>query len=582
MNLPRLSPSETRRLITDTFLGYDHRAKLPEGAFYDMENLSGTQYPLLATRPRRGMLRRLTNPGGLLAKDGLLTVEDGTLCLDGTATPVTDLAPGEKQLVSMGAYVLIFPDKVYYNTAVPTDYGPIEADWQYRGTVRMSLCDRDGEPWEDPTVSDDEPENPRNAALWLDTSGGGRVLRQYSEAQCCWVELETAYTRLDFETRGELQDRFSRYDGVTVEGTGLAELDGEKLLYAVGGREEQDFLVLVGLLEGAGTLTDASLRIRRRLPEMDFVCQCQNRLWGCRWGSDESGRAVNEIYASALGDFKNFHQYLGLSTDSWTASVGSDGPFTGAISFLGHPCFFKEDRVHTVTVSPTGAHRLDETVCRGVQRGSHQSLCVVGETLYYKARGAVCAWQGGFPQPVSEALGELPYAKAVGGTVDGRYWLSMEQGGDWSLFCYDPALGLWHREDKLHALFFAALEDELYTVDADSGALLALKGSQGQPEAELHWMAETGILRYAGPDRQYLSHFDLTLQAEEGSLLEVWLRYDSRGDWERVAQVEPSGSGTLTLPVQPRRCDHLQVRLCGRGEMRLYAWSRVLETGSDR
>ncbi len=580
MHYPHLRPAPRKRLVTERFLGLDLRPGIPEGAFADMRNLSAADYPMLSSRPRRGLLRRIQNPGGLLGKDALLTVEDGALLINGLPTPLTGLAPGPKQLVSMGARVLIFPDKVYYNTADPADFGSLEADWSYTGTVEYTLCDRDGNPWPDPTVSESEPGAPENGALWLDLSGGEGVLRQYSAVQLTWVEITTVYTRLRFQSMGEIPRLFARYDGVRLTGAEEA-LCGDKLLYAVGGgEEEQDFIVLVGLIDAAFSRENQTVRLQRSLPDMDFVCECQNRLWGCRYGMAE-GRAVNEIYASALGDPKNFRQYLGLSTDAWAASLGSDGPFTGAVSYLGRPCFFKEDRVHLVTVSAAGAHRLDEMACRGVQRGSAGSLCLVGETLYYKARDTVCAWQGGFPADVGAALGPGPWQDAVGGVLDGRYVLSMHSPAGWALLVYDPALGLWHREDGLHAAAFAALEGELYAIDADTGDLLALKGSAGEREGAVSWMAQTGPLRYCLPDRQYLSHFDLTLWTEKGARVELWLRYDGAGDWERAGALEHTGAGTVTIPVRPRRCECAQLRLVGRGDARLYALTKVLEQGSD-
>ena len=313
---------------------------------------------------------------------------------------------------------------------------------------------------------------------------------------------------------------------------------------------------------------------------MDFVCQCQNRLWGCRYGLQE-GRVVNEIYASALGDFKNFRQFLGLATDSWTASVGSDGPWTGAVNYLGHPLFFKEERIHTVTVSPIGAHRLEETPCRGVQKGSHRSLCVLGESLYYKSRGDVCVWQGGFPQSISAPLGDVDYGDAVGGTIGGLYYLSMRSPEGWHLFTYDARRGLWYREDDFHAQGFAAAGGELYALEAGTGKLWALLGSRGEQEETLPWMAETGLLHYETADRKYLSRFNLSLQMEPGASLTIYLRYDSSGDWIESGTVRLAGTGTATVPIRPRRCDHLQMRLVGRGEAKVFALTKVLEIGSD-
>ena len=582
MLFPNLRPSKQRRVITDVFTGYDNRPRAADGAFSDTWNLSSRQYPLLCTRKLRGSLGTMEAPGGLLGKDALCRVEQGTLYVNDLATPVTGLHPGLKQMLSMGAYVLIFPDKVYYNTEDPTDYGCMEADLTLEGEIVYSLCDSEGKALGDPVAGETEPETPANAALWLDRSGTKAVLRQYSAAQECWVEVTSVYTRMTFPSLGQVPALFRRYDGVELSGAAAESLNGEKILYAVGGGEnENDFIVTAGLIE-QGFSREGSIRLRRRLPEMDFVCEAQNRIWGCRYGNDGE-KNINEIYASALGDFKNFRQYLGLSTDSWTASVGSDGQWTGAINYLGRPTFFKESCIHQVTISATGAHRLEETVCRGVQKGSAGSLQVVGESLYYKSGGAVCVWQGGFPQPISAALGEKTYDSAVGGGIDGLYYLSMRETGSgaWSLFCYDTERGIWYREDDLHALCFAAAGGELYAVNAETGELLALRGSVGTPESALHWRAETGLLDYRTPDRKYLSRYTLTLRMAAGSRLRLWLRYDSEGDWEKSGELELIGNGTAVIPVRPRRCDHLQMRIEGEGECRICALTRILETGGD-
>ena len=580
MDFPKLRPTAQSRLVTDVFSGYDHRLRLPDGAFHDTRNLSARHYPLLCTRPRRGLVATLPSPGGLLGKDALCCVSGGTLYVGELPTALTGLAPGEKQLVGMGAYVLVFPDKKYYNTEDPADFGSLEADFSLTGEIRYSLCDLDGTVLPDPILSASAPEDPANAQLWLDRSGSAPVLREYSAALGLWSERETVYTRLELTSQGEIPRLFRQYDGVTVEGAAAAELNGEKILYALGGGANQrDYLVLVGLIEAAFTQS-GTLRIRRRVPDMDFVCQCENRLWGCRYGL-ENGRVLNEIYASALGDFRNFRQYLGLATDSWTASVGSDGPWTGAVNYLGHPLFFKEERIHSVTVSPVGAHRLEETPCRGVQRGSHRSLCVLGESLYYKSRGDICVWQGGFPQSISAPLGEVDYADAVGGTIGGLYYLSMRSSEGWRLFTYDARRGLWYREDDFHAQGFAAAGGELYALEAGTGKLWALLGSRGVPEETLPWMAETGLLHYETADRKYLSRFTLSLQLEPGARVRIYLRYDSSGDWIESGTVQLSGAGTVTVPIRPRRCDHLQMRLVGQGEAKIFALTKVLELGSD-
>ena len=312
---------------------------------------------------------------------------------------------------------------------------------------------------------------------------------------------------------------------------------------------------------------------------MDFVIECKNRLWGCRYGMTE-GKNLNEIYCCALGDFKNWRQYMGLSTDSWTASVGSDGPWTGAVNFQGYPMFFKENRIHRVTVSASGAHQITETVCRGVQEGCDRSLQVVNETLLYKSRADICAYQGSFPESISDALGDVRYYDAAAGVLGERYYISMRDAQErWSLFVYDIRRNLWMREDEVRALGFASLGDELYCLTPD--ALFAMEGTVGTPEPYVSWEAETGMLYYQYPDRKYLSRFNLRLYMEEGAQLDVYLMYDSNGEWVRQGRVKMKGTRTVTLPVRPRRCDHLRMKLVGKGEVRLYSIAKILTTGSD-
>lgn len=576
---PYLTPTEQTRLTVESFGGYDHRPACPEGSFFEAQNLSSRHYPLLSTRPERGVVRELEAPGGLIGKDALAFVDNGTLYYNDLPTAVTGLTAGEKQLVGMGAYILIFPDKVYINTENLTEHGSMEAHYSCTGSVKYSLCTAEGTPVSDPARSDTEPENPENGMLWLD---GGGVLHSYSAALGLWTEDAGVFTKLELPTMGQIPALFSAFDGVTISGCSVESMNGEKLIYALGGGEEQqDYIVLVGIVDETQIQENASISISRTLPEMDFVCQCQNRLWGCRYGL-QGERLVNEIYCSALGDFRNFHQYLGLSTDSWTASLGSDGQFTGAASYLGSPCFFKEDRIHRVTVSAQGAHRVDETVCRGVQKGSGKSLCVVGESLFYKARNDVCVWQGGFPQSVSAPLGDAQYKNAVAGALGGRYYISMQDGeGNWSLFVYDSALGLWQREDNLHAACFTQCRGELYCVDAENKLLLAMSGREGAAEGSFEWMAQSGILRYFSPDRQYISRLSFTMSIESGAAAAVYLRYDGSGAWEKAGEISLCVPGTVTLPVRPRRCGYFQLRIAGRGQMRLYDMSRVMEQGSD-
>ena len=256
------------------------------------------------------------------------------------------------------------------------------------------------------------------------------------------------------------------------------------------------------------------------------------------------------------------------------------------MNYLGSPIFFKENRIHRVSVSAEGAHSVAETVCRGVQRGSAKSLAVVNETLFYKSPAEVCAWQGGFPRSVSAPLGAVSYHAAAGGVIGGKYYLSMlDEAGQSVLFVYDIERELWLREDELRVTDFARVGGELYAVS--DGELLALLGSTeldgSTREDTLAWSATTGIQAFRLPENKRVSRYNIRLSMAAGASLGVDVQYDSDGVWHSTGSVTASGAGTghFLFPVRPRRCDHLQLRLSGQGEMRLLSISRILETGSD-
>ena len=607
--LPMLAGGASQRIMTDVFAGYNHNLKIQDGEFYDTQNLTTAQFPMLASRHKRGVydgdfnsIYDFTMLQGIIAKEGLCWVDDGTLYINGHATGLTGLKATpqqgettveqpEIQLVSMGAYICVFPYKKYYNTmgsANPwesADYGDMEASWSYTGTVNYQMCHQDGTVINDSHVSktDTEPANPQNGDVWIDTTENtAKTWSSYTET---WTVIETVYTRVDFSSMGTIPAKFKAYDGVEISGLYNDDLNGSKIIYALGGSEgsgqndgDNDYIVLIGILDKKHTGSD-SVTIQRKVPKMDYVCEAQNRLWGCRYGNDGAGN-VNEIYCCALGDFKNWSQYLGLSTDSWRASCGSDGAWTGCVNYMGSPVFFKENRIHPVSISSIGAHQVGDLPARGVQEGSHRSLAVVNETLYYKSRSGVMAWQGGMPVDVGAALGNVPYYEATAGVFGSRYFVSMKTATNvWNLFVYDVKAGLWMREDNLHAEGFTAYGDELYARVGNSVVLL--NGTSGTPEAKVSWYAETGVLHYEWPDHKYVSRYNFRLKMEPGARLRFYVEYDSSGVWEFSGEVRVRNINSFVLPVRPRRCDHLRLKIAGEGEVRIFSMIRVLETGSD-
>lgn len=328
----------------------------------------------------------------------------------------------------------------------------------------------------------------------------------------------------------------------------------------------------------------AEITFSRKMPQMDFVIESQNRLWGCRYGEDDNGEFVNEIYCSKLGDEKNWEVYQGISTDSYRASVGSEGAWTGAVNYRGYPVFFKENHIHSV-LGNYPPYQISDTTARGIQKGSSESLAMVNEVLYYKSVHGICAYSGGLPADISSVLGGVHYKDAIACAYKGKYYICMKDtSGHPVFFAFDTVRGLWHKEDDFYAVQFAVADDDVYfikKVDDEyvSGSLL---GTGGEDNTPIEWYAETGILGLSMIDSKYISRINLRLMLPIGASMYVSIMYDSSGEWEQVGNIEGHSLLPFTLPIKPRRCDHFRLRLEGCGDMKLYGISKTIEQGSDR
>lgn len=563
MRYPTIPPRKVSSQVVEVFRGYNRNLKTKDGEFREMENLSSDAFPVLSPRRPRGLYRKTASPQGLIAKERLCYVDGGDFVIGDEVVPMGLSVAAEdcpKRLVSMGAYVVILPDKMYINTANPADFGAIEARFSGEN-VEFSLRGAEGEPLSWVTQA---PEDPTDGLLWMDAG----ELKRYASSEAAWLPVTDCRVRL---TAPGIGSGFAPGDMVTVSGD---PGNGNRLLEEA----EEDFVSYRGTLREQGT---GSVTLERLMPRMDFLIESGNRLWGCRYGVDEAGKPVNEILACKLGDFRNWNCFQGLATDSYRASCGSDGPFTGAAAHMGYPIFFKEGCLHKVYGTEPAAFQIQTTACRGVQPGCGESLAVVGETLMYKSRGGVCRYDGSLPQEVSKALGKERYAHAAAGAIGDKYYISMADGaGKWHLFVYDGGKRLWHREDALHVSRFCAWDGELYAIDADSRNILGLLGT-GEPEGKVSWMAETGELGMDPAARQYVSRLNLRLQLEPGAELECLVRYDGEPEWECLAQIYATGLRSLRIPLRLRRCDHLRLCLRGRGDMKLYSITKYMEEGSD-
>ena len=578
----------------DVFGGYNHNVRIQENEFYDMKNLTSDQTPVLAPRKGRGLYVNGSNVQGLIAKDSLCWIDGSEFVINEYRVDMglsTDPEMCPKQLISMGAYVIIMPDKKYFNTADFSDYGSIEAEYTTQTDVTFIPCRLDGTEMKPDYIQPTPPAEPANMALWMDTSATPHSLKQYSSSTNTWVGVETTYVKISCPGIGAA---FREYDGVKISGLAgqltadeegsevtnaqqLQALEGSHILYGCG----EDYILVIGILDTMTNITNA-VTVSRKMPAMDFIIENDNRLWGCRYGLNNDGEVVNELYSCKLGDFRNWNVFMGISTDSYVVSLGSDGQFTGAIALAGHPIFWKEGYLHNVFGQIPANFSVQTTACRGVQKGCSRSMAIVNEILYYKARHAVCAYDGSLPVEVSAVLGEERYEQAVAASHGNKYYISMRKTGTGEriLFVYDTAKGMWHIEDDLPARLFCSCRDELYCATEDN-RIIAMLGSGEQYEELVPWMFETGILGGSLPEKKYLVKLNIRLVLEAGSSINILAQYDSVGPWVNLGFITGTDLRSFTIPVKPRRCDHLRLRVEGEGPGMVFSITKTYSHGSD-
>lgn len=587
MKYPQLTQPATSRTTVEVFSGYNHNARIRDGEFYDMRNLTSDLAPVLSTRNPRGLFLQSGNVHGMIAKDSLCYIDGSFFVMNAYRVDMglsTEEEDCPKQLISMGAYVIILPDKKYINTANLTDWGNIDAEVTTTAAVTFTPCMQDGTPLSPNYIQPTEPDNPENMALWMDTSATPHSLKQWSESAGMWSSIATTYVRINCPGIGKA---FSQYDGIHITipdgltantSAQLKELNGSAIVYA----KDDDFIAVVGILDEETTIEE-HITVSRKMPVMDFVIENDNRLWGCRYGQNNNGDVVNELYACKLGDFRNWNCYMGISTDSYAVSLGSDGQFTGAITHAGYPIFFKENCMHKVYGQIPANFQVQTTACRGVQKGCSRSLAIVNEILYYKSQHAICAYDGSLPAEISYALGDVQYCNAVAGAHGNKYYVSMQNttSGEWDFLVYDTAKGMWHKEDNLQAAQLCSCRDELYCSLPD-GKIITILGSGEAYEENVAWMAQTGIINASLPERQYLQRISIRMILEPGSQVSILVQYDSCGEWENLGNMVGSNLRSFTFPVRPRRCDHLRLRIEGVGKAMIFAITKTISGGSDK
>ena len=432
MNLPYMTAAtgKNRKQII-AFAGLNYGQGAGDGELAESWGLSSARFPCLSQRDGRKTAGTYTSPTGLYAR-GKLCVVDGTDFLyDGKV--VGHVTAGEKQFATINTKIVIFPDKVYYDTEAEK-FGMLAAEYPgFPGDVtftantltvpEQSYIDQAAENAEtkgsvaaDTSITAYTGASVNKTTGALTMSGGtagtpdklkaGDYIQYDCDSSKEYMVVQSSAKQSDgtyqityllhtaaLHKYPGFDELFKAGDAIEISGcTTCAANNGSHIIRSLEARKltfTKDIFTKTGVEAG-------TVMLERKVPDLTCICECDNRIWGAE------GKT---IYASALGDPTNFYVYDGVSTDSYAVAVGTEGEFTGCIAYSSTVLFWKENCLHKVLGSYPAQYEIYTYTVPGIQKGSEKSLAVINETLFYKGRNGVYAYSGGTPELLTENFG---------------------------------------------------------------------------------------------------------------------------------------------------------------------------------
>lgn len=344
-----------------------------------------------------------------------------------------------------------------------------------------------------------------------------------------------------------------------------------------------------------GTMTGynadgSTVTIRRAIPDLDFICERDNRLWGV--SNDD-----NTIYCSALGIPWDFYDYNGLDTGSYAVAVGSAGDFTGIVSYGGVLCF-KENKLHKMLGSFPSDFYMTTYDIAGIAKNAERSAVIISEVLYYRAPLGVMAFTGYQPTNISPNLALENTTGGVAGTNGREYFICVQakEGTDhYTLFKYDMQYKLWIKEDDVNVTSTANINGNMCinvqtktqtVIDGQTQTIIRntpyITGQQNEEGMNVDWFAQflpfSDSMAANGIRKVGYSRIILRFDMAPGALFTVKVREDD-GQWKQAWSQVATHKLAHTVPLRIGRCDKFEIRLEGTGQTKIRAMEREFVQG---
>lgn len=625
--------------MTDNFGGYQRYKRIEEGAFADCRNMASEEAPCACVRKKRltvanrdkatgaavdampGELLDVINHGGKPA----YLFSDGTV-MRGTKRWNLGSATNSGRIYQFGAGIFC-PGAKNYVKNVDVE-GVSRLDYSLEGYFSVSYTDENGTSF--PTTKPAEGTE-KDGDYWYDVTNNGVYRYNADEGQ--WVAWPVYYMKVK-----AIMD-IHHHESIAMYLDNLLKIifylhAGDMVNMKTNDGEEWQTPGYVNITKtGAGWFvirtkcqptSNVFLTVERKQVLTDYAVSHDNRVWACRFGLNWDGDLVNEIYASALGDPATWTRFEGTAADSFMATVGEPGDWTGATVVGDNVVFFKEHCFYTVYGDSPENYTVQLTPAPGVQKGSERSLVRIGAYTYYQSPvGIMRLVSGGLPVLVSDELFHKdPLTNGIGGTDGRKYYLQAdnEAAGETLLYVYDTLTQRWQIETpvkdavcftQFNDALLAAAKDGAFTYISPAGAaaeapsylylcrknkttgelIYPAEGFEEATEAilteetDLPWQFTTGNFGHEEPDYKRVKGISVRAWRDRDAAFNIEVMYDDDGTWHEleISDAFSAGeTGTNRVDYRLRRCDLYRLRVSGHGRVCVYSITHTYEGSGDR
>ena len=531
---------QSKTALQTSLQGLNFSDNYRDGALSDSMNLSTRRYPYIATKFPREKVNGLTEVSSIYAFNGLWYVKNRGLYRKNGDVTTEVIAPGspnalsdsEKQFAAMYHKLVIFPDKIYVDL---DEVGP-----------------------------GNDPVHPLGAKI--ENVTGSVSVTLVDDAHECTVTLSLP--------EGEdIRNYFEVSDIVNMSGWSNVKNNRYKQIIGFPENTRNQFTVQDETMEAE---SGATVTVEREVPDLDFLCEKNNRLYGV-------SNSRRTIYVSAVDDPRNF--MADGDAGGFSFDVATEGNFTGCASLSNSVVFFKEHSITKIMGAYASEFQSNNYEMEGVKAGCHKSIRKINETVLYLGSNGVYSYNGGTASLISHIFGEKRLENGVAGSDGINYYLSAKDGEKSLFLSYSFETGLWLKEDETEAKDFALDGNTLFFLDK-GGSVWKETGSEGSILFSMtfkpFYETVSGAYRSSSVIFANKRYAKILLRTEmpKGSYCRIEVRLDG-GVWREVGKIVGKG-GLAVTPVPIGRCDKYELRLFGKGPFTLLNLEREFRVGSAK